>query len=84
MPNINGIFEFNMTVLNSSIPYTMRLHASKPLFNDIDSDYFVGGYPTTDRVELGSFLFYAPDTASKLNITFPLYFPYIYFIIFSS
>ena len=54
----HGIFEFNMTILNTSIPYTMRLDANKTGFDRIVVDYFVGGYPISDIVELGSFAFY--------------------------
>lgn len=60
-PDKNGIFEFNMTVLNDSIPYTMRLEASKIGFDPIVVDYFVGGYPDADIVELGTFSFYKND-----------------------
>ena len=58
----HGIFEFNMTVLNYTIPYTMRLEATKTNFDNIGVDYFVGGYPNTDIVELGTFSFYKGDS----------------------
>ena len=59
-----GIFEFNMSILNASIPYTMRLEGNKPNFEKIVSDYFVGGYPISDKVEMGSFMFYKKDNNS--------------------
>lgn len=60
-PDKFGIFEFNMSVLNETIPYTMRLEAQKSNFDPVFVDYFVGGYPNTDVVELGTFSFYKGD-----------------------
>ena len=62
----NGVFETNLTLLNTSIPYTIRIQATKPSFDPISVDYFVGGYPTAVKVELGSFIFVKSDTASTL------------------
>src|SRR3569833_2500558 len=61
-----------MTLLNASIPYTMRLEATKTSFQQISTDYFVGGYPISDRVEMGSFAFIQAD--NKLhNVTGRIY-----------
>lgn len=64
----NGIFEFNMTILNISIPYLMNVKVEKPNYSPIIFDYFVGGYPITSRVELGTYSFYTPDTLMH-NVT---------------
>ena len=42
-----------MTVLNQSIPYTMRIEAEKTGYVATSLDYFVGGIPNLDKVELG-------------------------------
>jgi hypothetical protein len=54
-----------MTVLNQSIPYTMRVQATKKNYNTISFDYFVGGYPLSSKIEIGSYAFYTNDTLSK-------------------
>lgn len=64
----HGVFEFNMTLLNGTIPYLMKIQAEKGYYQDIVFDYFVGGYPTTYSVELGTYSFYNPDNA-KHNVT---------------
>jgi hypothetical protein len=60
-PDSHGVFDVNLTVLNSTIPYTIRVSAQKTGFDPINVDYFVGGYPITDKVELGSFAFVKGD-----------------------
>ena len=54
----SGIFAFNMTVLNGSIPYTIRVQATRKAFPPIVFDYFVGGYPLASVVEMGTYAFY--------------------------
>lgn len=39
----------------------MRIEATKNNFDPIGIDYFVGGYPNTDKIELGTFSFYKGD-----------------------
>lgn len=63
----HGLIEYNMTLLNHSIPYTMRILASRKNYNPIVFDYFVGGYPIISRVEMGTYSFYTADTQSKIN-----------------
>lgn len=48
-PDNRGIFEFNMTLLNNTIPYTMRIEANKTGFDPIIFDFFVGGYPLAEK-----------------------------------
>jgi hypothetical protein len=50
----HGIYEFNMSILNSSIPYIMHMNAYKIGYETINMDYFVGGYPNAVHVEMGS------------------------------
>lgn len=57
-----------MTLLNQTIPYTMSIQATKPGFQPIVVDHFVGGYPITDKVELGAFAFYQIDDKGILTI----------------
>lgn len=60
-----GVIEFNMTILNQSIPYTLRVTAERKNYQPIVFDYFVGGYPNAERVEMGVYVFYVADTKSK-------------------
>jgi hypothetical protein len=62
-----------MTLLNTSIPYIMKIQALKKPYSPIVFDYFVGGYPNTRSVEMGSFAFYTPDNECKTYI-YLLYF----------
>lgn len=39
----------------------MKIDATKPNYEPLTVDYFVGGYPITDKVELGQFAFYQSD-----------------------
>jgi len=57
-----------MTVLNSTIPYLMKIKADKGYYSSIVFDYYVGGYPITDKVELGSYAFYTSDNKTH-NVT---------------
>ena len=50
-----------MTVLNGTIPYMMRVSGTKPGFNPLSIDYFVGGYPISNKVELGPLIFIKGD-----------------------
>ena len=65
----HGIFEFKMPILNQSVPYTMKVSAThKKYTTPVVFDYFVGGFPRTDTVEMGTYAFYTPDNASH-NVT---------------
>jgi hypothetical protein len=55
-----------MTMLNQSIPYTMKIEATKTGYQPIIVDFFVGGYPITDKVELGTYAFYQTDNKGNL------------------
>jgi len=64
----HGVFEFNMTILNQSIPYLIKVQAERTLFPTITFDYFVGGYPRADKVEMGTYAFYISDNKQH-NVT---------------
>ncbi len=66
--NNHGIFEFNMTVLNYTIPYLMKIKADKGNSSSIVFDYFVGGFPRSTSVEMGTYSFYTPDNLNH-NVT---------------
>jgi hypothetical protein len=57
-----------MTVLNGTIPYLMKIQASRTGFTTIVFDYFVGGYPRSNNVEMGTYAFYTPDQSTH-NVT---------------
>lgn len=54
----NGLFQFNMPVLNNSIPYLMRMEFSKNGYESAQMDYFVGGFPISDQMHVGSIVLY--------------------------
>jgi len=64
----HGVFEYNMTLLNLTVPYLMKIQADKGNYQSIIFDYYVGGFPRTDRVELGSYAFYTSDNKNH-NVT---------------
>jgi len=43
----------------------MKIEATKAGYSPISADFFVGGYPITDKVELGTFSFFQTDNKSK-------------------
>lgn len=53
-----GIIEFNMSTLNQTIPYLIKVQAERATYQPIVFDYFVGGYPLTDKVEMGTYSFF--------------------------
>ena len=57
----NGIFEQNLTLLNTTIPYMIRIWVNKTGFDPLSIDYFVGGYPLTNVVEIGGLLLVKGD-----------------------
>ncbi len=57
-----------MPLLFNNIPYLIKLEASRPSYETISTDYFVGGFPNGDTVEMGSFMFVKNETG-KLNVT---------------
>ena len=60
-----GIFEFPMALLNYSIPYTMRINIARSGYQPISADYFVGGFPIANSLDIGTFMFYQSDNQSK-------------------
>ena len=69
----HGVFEFNITLLNMSIPYLIKVTAEKPMYSQpITFDYFVGGLPHADIVEMGTYAFYMSDNKQH-NVSGRLY-----------
>lgn len=64
----HGVFEFNMSILNGTIPYLMKIHSTRPGFPKIVFDYFVGGFPRSTVVEMGTYSFYKSDVQQH-NVT---------------
>jgi hypothetical protein len=59
-----------MPLLNNSIPYLMRIELAKTGYQDSLLDYFVGGFPVTDKTELGSIVLYkSSNHGPSFNLT---------------
>jgi hypothetical protein len=64
----HGVFEYNMSILNGTIPYLMKITANRTSFSPVVFDYFVGGFPRSSTVEMGTYSFFTPD-ANLHNVT---------------